>query len=187
MSAARHRTVEVDGVRLDVHVESAQVRGRSPAGRRCSGVAVVHLLRTKDVEVALADVSWSDGTRCVQALPGSTTAWVDAVPRLVVRSSPRHARLVWVETRTALRAGNRVQSRRVDAFALRQLTGLRIPRWLTHAPRMAYGSRADLLGDTGHRRNEPCAVFEPDYYVGPAVLWSVYRLLPARHDLAEVH
>lgn len=181
----RLRKIEVDGVELALVVGVARVLGVSPAGRRCTGTAVLHRLEGPQLDVMLADVSWGDHTRCIQGLPGSSSGWADHLTRLVIRPSPRHRSLVWTETRTALRFGDRVVTRRAQPMAVRELTGLRVPRWLASVPRVAFGTREELLGDLGRRRREPCAVFEPDYTAAPAVLWAAFRLLPASTDQAE--
>ena len=61
---------------------------------------------------------------------------------------------------------------------MRELLGSPLPSFLKRFGAIDVGTKADLLGETGNKRNELCVIFEDNNSYVPAVTFFVTRILP---------
>jgi len=145
--------------------------------------ATLSRLTSADTSMTFIDVCWPTGERFVVGLnleagPRELTEAMGAL-RLGVHPSPRHDRLSVITARAPARRQNgSLTVRQVSIEDLNELFDVHVPKMLKQIPPFGFGTRQNVLGDTGPRRGDLCFVFDHARTDVPAIAWCLVRAAP---------
>jgi hypothetical protein len=132
--------------------------------------------------MTMADIAWGNGEREIRGWSrhNSDERLEQVVNRLRmgIYNCERFERMSFVDLRVpapkAL-ATSRATARRVSVSQLSELLGFDFAAGMDVFGDSVVGTREELLGDVGRRRNDLCVVFPSTSLAVPAVVWALLR------------
>lgn len=185
-----HVTVGVFAVRTGI--EQVRHRGETVSGVISEASCYLSRVVGPNLGMVIADLEWDNGEREIRgwSMSEGPDLLAQVVGRLRIgvyqhpaldRSSVMDLRLPVINPETS-----RVTVRQASIEKLEAIAGPTIVSGLDEFGEVTFGTRAEILRDTGRRRNDLCAVFPNDKMAVPSILWLLTRLLPLTGDLIPV-
>jgi hypothetical protein len=173
----------VAGVTAVAHPIAADITGESVSGVLGAGRAHVTSITFQNIQVEVADTTWSTGERDIQAIDRKDSPpTVDSLIRRLrigIHNTPELENLVFAELRVALPDDQgRAVVRKLSQNKIEALLNLKLTEVLPAKRNVVVGTREELLGDSSRRRTELCALFPRDDQRTPIDIWILTRLLP---------
>ena len=179
---------------IDYHKEISGVDGRSCSGENTKGTARIFRVTIAEGEyIDLAYMVWDTGDRDVRAetvrLSNPALRRLEHGLRLGIDTIP-NSNLSVMELRQA-RIKNRLDPKKWSTCVKATLddlgegAGINVERTLRRTPGFVnIGSKQDVLGESGIRREFLCATFQRDAPWPPIVAYVLTRVLPLGGDHA---
>jgi hypothetical protein len=168
-------------VRVGTHEE--EIRNETIGRSVQNGKAYFSDLIGPFIALTVADIEWANGEREVRGWSSheSDPMYEQVVDRLRIGiyRSPIFEDIAIMDLRVPgpFRDGRRATVRRVSAAELDELFGFDLGAALDRFGEATLGTRAELVRDTGNRRNDLCVAFPLANLSVPPVVWSLIRPL----------
>jgi len=156
--------------------------GKTVSGTESEGFSHLTTVSVGKIHVQVADTTWSNGERDVQAVNRLTSPEiVDTLIRRLrigIYPSPAQEQLVYMELRAALPdPDGRAVLRKLSIEKMESLLGTSISQLLPRSQGIIVGTREQLFRDEGRRRTELCAMFPKDNLQIAHTVWVITRLM----------
>lgn len=183
--------VDLGPYSIAVGTGHVRTTGVTLEGVKSKGSQYLSRLSGPGLDVEIADTTYDNGSRDVQAISSGTTSVEpieDVVGRLQIGiDRPEHLETMSVmEMRCASirNNGGRATAYKSSNLELEEVLGFDVADSLDQFSQAMTGTRESLLKDTGRRRGQLCCVFYSHDRVTPVVVWALLRaiaLLQAIH------